>query len=141
MNDAYEAAQHILKTINFGRLLQLPENGSAEGTTGDGEHPTSAGESIPDLGAGSSVGNGGAEHHPVADASAVAGIMMGSAGALDEADEHQRAELQAQLALLSAQLTELAQEMQAETEVPAVEGNVDVPMDAEAEGEEDEEGG
>lgn len=112
LNDVYEAAQHILKTINFGSLLQLPSNENdttADGPAADGsagENPANTGMPVEH-----------SDNQLVDDPSVGAGIMTGGdAGALDGVDESQRAELQAQLALLSVQLTDLAQEMQAEAE-------------------------
>lgn len=69
LSDAYEAAQHILRTLNFsGELLKMPEEGTSEaGLSGTGLDADMTVESV-------------------------------------------RAQLQAQLALLAAQLSEIASE-------------------------------
>ncbi|OJT15150.1 hypothetical protein TRAPUB_8254 [Trametes pubescens] len=100
-SDAWEAAQHILQAINFGGL----------------ELATSASSSSNASGAASSS----AAPPPVladgdADLAAVLSALVNAAGAAAPAEppravltEDERAALQAQLALLAAQLTEIAE--------------------------------
>ncbi|KAG5639489.1 hypothetical protein H0H81_000627 [Sphagnurus paluster] len=97
-HDAWEAAQNILKAINFDSLLQIPQedekaaddNASASLTAG----PSTAATSAPAIGGTDVLTHTTTEEtNPSTDAYAAG-----------------RAELQAQLALLAAQLAELSQE-------------------------------
>ncbi|EDR10875.1 uncharacterized protein LACBIDRAFT_315821 [Laccaria bicolor S238N-H82] len=84
VSDAYEAAQNILKAINFGNLLQLPPEETNDGATPD-QPPSSPPK----------------ENNVSA--------MPTSPADVPVEQPHPRAELQAHLALLVAQLAELAQ--------------------------------
>ncbi|KAJ8080460.1 hypothetical protein PM082_017293 [Marasmius tenuissimus] len=86
--DAFEAAQHILKALNFGALLTM-----------DGED-ANAGE-------GESDRNAGAGTSDITDNDLPIPVDTGTG---DSFDENIRAELQAQLALLAVQLGEILQE-------------------------------
>ncbi|KAJ7600803.1 hypothetical protein C8J56DRAFT_911328 [Mycena floridula] len=89
-DDTYEGAHQILSAINIGRLLQIAS--SAQLT--DGKLNVNFGQ---DAGAGQSV-----QLPPI-----------------EGVEESERAALQAQLALLACQLTELAHEVQAENDIPS----------------------
>ncbi|KAF9466275.1 hypothetical protein BDZ94DRAFT_1187600 [Collybia nuda] len=105
--DAYEAAQNILKAINFGGLLEFPEEDettkksiipqvtTTEVPTGSIFHPTPTNVTID---VDSSVG------HTLETNRVGVGINT-----LQVSSGNPRAELQAQLALLAAQLAELVQ--------------------------------
>ncbi|KAI6147096.1 hypothetical protein BKA82DRAFT_4149533 [Pisolithus tinctorius] len=89
--DAWEAAQSILKAINFGQLLHMSEGDMAgnPGTTSTERPSASSTESL--------------------DSQAVSrDRAVGESGPQVELTGEQRAALQAQLALLAAQLAELA---------------------------------
>ncbi|KAI6039307.1 hypothetical protein EDC04DRAFT_2686040 [Pisolithus marmoratus] len=88
--DAWEAAQNILKAINFGQLLRM--NGDAEDNSG-----TISTERPPGPSAESFDSQSMSRVHAV-----------GEPGPQVELTGNQRAALQAQLALLAAQLVELA---------------------------------
>ncbi|KAH9484091.1 hypothetical protein JR316_0003571 [Psilocybe cubensis] len=112
--DAYEAAQNILSAINFGSMYQLPpEERQKDGQPKDDQPATETSEEITD---------NGVEHllsHVQAMLASNAASQSGttapaSAPSLPQptngtSPEDPRAELQAQLALLAAQLAELAQ--------------------------------
>jgi hypothetical protein len=100
---AYEAAQSILKAINFGGLLKLPP---------DEDEPKNEGLSQPPH----NVGNG--VEHLLSHVQAVLASRNSEVeeetlpvlpSSSSQVPENKRAELQAQLALLSAQLAGLAQ--------------------------------
>ncbi|CAA7265380.1 unnamed protein product [Cyclocybe aegerita] len=114
--DAYEAAQNILKAINFGGLLSMPSD--------DDQHHNESRAKDDRAQEAASIANGvenllshvqavlaanaaGAEAQSAAGPVAVAGGAIAPAVPTPPADP--RAELQAQLALLSAQLAELGQ--------------------------------
>lgn len=82
VDDPYEAAQNILKAINFGSLLQLPPEEDGKTADANQSSPTDPPLSVP-----STLGIQNTEY----------------------SDTNPRAELQAHLALLAAQLAELAQ--------------------------------
>ena len=84
VDDPYEAAQNILKAINFGSLLQLPPEEDGKVADANQSSPTDA-------------------HLPLSIPS-TSGIQN-----TKYSDANPRAELQAHLALLAAQLAELAQ--------------------------------
>ena len=116
--DAYEAAQSILKAINFGSLLQLPTEDSNEGR-GRGADPQHSGletllSHVQAALASSATGTTTAGPLPVAGpaASAPPAPPTNHGPAVDP-----RAELQAQLALLAAQLAELSQAEEAASPV------------------------
>ncbi|KAH9847901.1 hypothetical protein C2E23DRAFT_862969 [Lenzites betulinus] len=100
-NDAWEAAQHILQAINF-ELAASSSKDSSSGTTAQ---------------AGAAAD--GASSHDIADSdlAAVLNALVSAASAAAPAQEppratlteDERASLQAQLALLAAQLTEIAE--------------------------------
>ena len=114
---AYEAAQSILKAINFGGLLKLPPDEQNEQKQG----------------ASPSVGNGveqllshvqailaaeNAEEATVGSSALSSGSSLLPSVPAVQASAETRAELQAQFALLSAQLAELAQTEQSEAMAP-----------------------
>ncbi|PPQ67666.1 hypothetical protein CVT25_012694 [Psilocybe cyanescens] len=130
--DAYEAAQNILSAINFGSMYQLPPEERQKDSQARDEHSST--ETTDD------VTDNGVEHllsHVQAMlASNAAASQSGSAAPTsvhapppqtsnDGSTEDPRAELQAQLALLAAQLVELAQ-----AEEHAFEGQVPQPAAA-----------
>lgn len=102
-SDAWEAAQNILKAINFGSLIQMGKDEQKRYgmAGGDGENVNPA---------------GGQNHPPPVIASDV--NLMGGSTQATETSTHSsgvvltpgdRASLQAQLALLAAQMAELAE--------------------------------
>ncbi|KAI0670899.1 hypothetical protein C8Q78DRAFT_1069623 [Trametes maxima] len=105
--DAWEAAQHILQAINFGDLklaTQTQSTAPAAGQTGQSAQGT-AGVPPP------VIVSGGDD-----DLSAVLSALVSAAGVTANTEpprasltEDERAALQAQLALLAAQLTEIAE--------------------------------
>ncbi|KAK7464656.1 hypothetical protein VKT23_005863 [Stygiomarasmius scandens] len=118
LGDAYEAAQHILKAINFGALLKMDTDDDAVlSDQPSPSGPEAPSETAPVDGHHSSVGSKTvASKRPVAHAP----------GDDNDAEHSIRAELQAQLALLAAQLSEMAQEMSVSQAVPW-EAPSDVP--------------
>ncbi|PFH52462.1 hypothetical protein AMATHDRAFT_74251 [Amanita thiersii Skay4041] len=115
--DAYEAAQNILRAINFGSLLQLSnetddvnKNGSVDAAmAGGAANPPATSVTVSGEGA-----DGLANSVPPGTGPSVSGFPSVAGGA----PANGRAELQAQLALLAAQLAGLANEQ--ETPVVAV---------------------
>lgn len=106
--DAYEAAQTILKAINFGNLLQLPAEGSDGGHGADDHQSQQSGLETLLSHVQAALASSAAE------ATAVGSLpVTGPAAPLPRAPPTNvadpRAELQAQLALLAAQLAELSQ--------------------------------
>jgi hypothetical protein len=106
--DAYEAAQTILKAINFGSLLQLPVEGSDDSRGADEHQPQHSGletllSHVQAALASSTAGTTAAGPLPVAEPAEPATLT--NPGTAVEP----RAELQAQLALLAAHLAELSQ--------------------------------
>ena len=85
-SDAWEAAQAILKAINFGSLLQ--------GTAAKSSQPSPPANSV--------------HAEPVSDRATAS--ASASAGPVQSLTERDRASLQAQLALLAAQLAEIAED-------------------------------
>lgn len=100
-NDAWEAAQNILKAINFGQLFQIS---SEENKSGE---PSMSGDSQNQL-AAADVRADKSSLAPGAVLGASASSRLDGVGKQVELDAEQRAALQAQLALLAAQLAELA---------------------------------
>lgn len=100
-SDAWEAAQNILKAINFGQLFQISneENKAGEPSTSANSPNLQAtvGGSDPSLSTSDAI---------VVEEST--GARLDGAGKWTELNAEQRAALQAQLALLAAQLAELA---------------------------------
>ncbi|KAH7885287.1 hypothetical protein F5I97DRAFT_1363265 [Phlebopus sp. FC_14] len=97
-SDAWEAAQNILKAINFGQLLQIASDGDISGVSGATPPSTSSAEQRPAT----------TRDQPSSTAS---GSHIPTFGGIDppvELNGEHRAALQAQLALLAAQLAELA---------------------------------
>jgi hypothetical protein len=95
-SDAWEAAQAILKAINFGSILQA--------TTAKQPGPPHFQPSPPT----NSVHAG-----PASDRALASGVMNGggaASGSVQELSDRDRASLQAQLALLAAQLAEIAED-------------------------------
>lgn len=113
--DAYEAAQNILKAINFGDLLQIASESGTDGKkSGDvsvdqltslliqAQNVMSAQmDAVPQVASSPGV--------PLPTLSATAGVAVAIPTTL-ERPTNIRAELQAQLALLAVQLAELSQE-------------------------------
>ncbi|KAH7928473.1 hypothetical protein BV22DRAFT_1117606 [Leucogyrophana mollusca] len=95
-SDAWEAAQSILKAINFGQLLQMSAEGDGADSRAGADGGAGVGAGLPVEG---SVGGGG-------DADDDGGGRTPQAGLTGD----ERAALQAQLALLAAQLAEMADE-------------------------------
>ena len=100
-SDAWEAAQNILKAINFGQLFQISSEEN------EGGEPSTSG-SLPNQPA-----TADAPDKPSLTSGAIfreesASSRLDGAGRSTELDAEQRAALQAQLALLAAQLAELA---------------------------------
>lgn len=99
-SDAWEAAQNILKAINFGQLFQISneENKAGESSASGDPHnqQTTDGPDKPSL-LSDAIAPG---EYP--------GSRLDGAGKSAEVNAEQRAALQAQLALLAAQLAELA---------------------------------
>jgi hypothetical protein len=97
-SDAWEAAQNILKAINFGSLIQIDqENTQGAGKTSNGNTATGI------------VRDETAVLPPTISSKGVDSSVMGSAAAdTGEFGPQERAVLQAQLALLAAQMAELA---------------------------------
>ncbi|KAF8842159.1 hypothetical protein BDN67DRAFT_966145 [Paxillus ammoniavirescens] len=105
-SDAWEAAQNILKAINFGQMFQISTDDDKAGEPG----PSTIDNSFDRQTAVSFNG-------PEKQASAISGehnhgegvrLSLGAAEQRVELNGEQRAALQAQLALLAAQLAELA---------------------------------
>ena len=96
-SDAWEAAQNILNAINFGQLFQLSneENRGGEPSTSS-KLPNQQGAYKPSLTLGAAFREESASSR------------LDGAGKSAELNAEQRAALQAQLALLAAQLAELA---------------------------------
>lgn len=95
-SDAWEAAQNILKAINFGQLLRMPEEEAADGT---GTASTSAErQSVP-----SNEMNDSQAAPATDDCATTASVLQ------VQLNGEERAALQAQLALLAAQLAELTE--------------------------------
>jgi len=95
-SDAWEAAQSILKAINFGQLLRMPEEETADGT---GTASTSAERQL----LPSNETNDSQAAPAKDDCAATASVSQ------VQLNGEERAALQAQLALLAAQLAELAE--------------------------------
>ncbi|KAL4080661.1 hypothetical protein J3A83DRAFT_4355676 [Scleroderma citrinum] len=94
-SDAWEAAQNILKAINFGQLLRMPDEDTADGSgtvSTAAEHQSVPSDEVVDNQTAPASG----DH-----ATRGSGIQV-------ELKGEERAALQAQLALLAAQLAELA---------------------------------
>ncbi|RDB24214.1 hypothetical protein Hypma_008698 [Hypsizygus marmoreus] len=104
VEDAYEAAHNILKAINFHDLLQLPaeEEEKVPGDSSGGER--SAAAEMSNAASTLPPSTTGFDHFP----ETVPGTADG-VSATEYPGGNPRAELQAQLALLAAQLAELAQ--------------------------------
>ena len=109
--DAYEAAQTILKAINFGNLLQLPVEESDDSRGADEHQPQHTGletllSHVQAALASSTAGTTAAGPLPVAEpAEPAPQTKLTNPGTAVDL----RAELQAQLAFLAAQLAELSQ--------------------------------
>lgn len=100
-SDAWEAAQNILKAINFGQLFQISNEDNKTGESSSSansldQRATVGGPDKPSLASGAIV------------AEEATGSRLDNVGKSAELDAEQRAALQAQLALLAAQLAELA---------------------------------
>jgi len=117
---AYEAAQSILKAINFGDLLKLPPDEQHEQKTQGAFAAQSAGDGVEQLlsHVQAILAAENAEEEAPSSGSSLVPLPVLPASA------ETRAELQAQLALLSAQLAELAQtECQSDAVVPHLAGS------------------
>ncbi|KAG5732743.1 hypothetical protein E4T56_gene16732 [Termitomyces sp. T112] len=102
VQDAWEAAQNILKAINFDTLLSLPKEESNNNNLETNPPPAGPSAAVPP----STSAPLASDVPPnTADGSAPASIVTGT-----ENQTAGRAELQAHLALLAAQLAELSQE-------------------------------
>ncbi|KAG6861669.1 hypothetical protein C0995_013675 [Termitomyces sp. Mi166 len=99
--DAWEAAQNILKAINFDTLLSLPKE---ESDTAGAIQPLAGSNTAVPPSASTSAPTGSEVRPSTADGSAATSLVN------TEAYSAGRAELQAHLALLAAQLAELSQE-------------------------------
>jgi hypothetical protein len=114
--DTYEAAQNILKAINFGDLFQIASEGGADGRKADGvsvDQLTSllaqAQNAISQSREINTVPQVSPPAAPLPTLSSSAGVVVAGGSGL-EPPTNVRAELQAQLVLLAAQLVELSQE-------------------------------
>jgi hypothetical protein len=114
-SDAWEAAQAILKAINFGSLLQAT---AAKPAASPHRQPSPAANSV------QAVSDRVSASERMTHASA-------PAGSVQSLSERDRASLQAQLALLAAQLAEIAEDtLVSDLNVPdAEEGNCMVAED------------
>ncbi|KAI0648170.1 hypothetical protein C8Q79DRAFT_558509 [Trametes meyenii] len=104
--DAWEAAQHILQAINFGDLKLATQPSSTAPAAGQSNQTAQGAAGVPPPAA--ATGDD--------DLSAVLSALVSAAGVTANAEpprasltEDERAALQAQLALLAAQLTEIAE--------------------------------
>ncbi|TFK27347.1 hypothetical protein FA15DRAFT_666407, partial [Coprinopsis marcescibilis] len=95
-SDAYEAAQNILKAINFGNLLQFPTDEAQDGVTSKDAGLQSVQNQARNVAAGPA--DAGPSH--------------------SNQDVGGRADLQAHLALLAVQLSELARMQEADLDAP-----------------------
>lgn len=100
-SDAWEAAQNILKAINFGQLFRISNEENKAGESSTSANPldqqaTAGGPGNPSLTPGAIIPEESA------------GPRLDGVGSSAELNAEQRAALQAQLALLAAQLAELA---------------------------------
>ena len=93
-SDAWEAAQNILKAINFGQLFQISNEENKAGESSTPAHLINQRASTD-----------GSDQSSVLGAAISAALVAGKS---TELNAEQRAALQAQLALLAAQLAELA---------------------------------
>ena len=127
--DAYEAAQTILKAINFRNLLQLPAEDPEDGLAADGHQAQQSGletllshvqAALASSAADASAAGPLAVPAPVGVMPAPSALPINIESAADP-----RAELQAQIALLAAQLVELSQ---AEEAVPIVQDMPPAPL-------------
>lgn len=96
-SDAWEAAQNILKAINFGQLFQISNEENKAGEPSTSVNPVS--QHVP---------ADGPDKPSSALGAVIPGELAAVGGAAVELDAEQRAALQARLALLAAQLAELA---------------------------------
>jgi hypothetical protein len=95
-SDAWQAAQNILNAINFGELTKMSEDeGPQEGEKG--AHSATGKESSP-------------AHPPVAAKTNVSSANPSSSVFVPGNNGEERAELQAHLALLAAQLAEIGED-------------------------------
>lgn len=114
--DAYEAAQNILKAINFGDLFQIASEGGADGKKADDVSVDQLTSLLVQAQNAMSAQMDAAPHVassqpavPLPTLSANAGVAV-AVPTVSEPPTNVRAELQAQLVLLAAQLAELSQE-------------------------------
>ena len=129
--DAYEAAQTILKAINFGNLLQLPTEDSDCLRAEDHQSQQSGLETLlshVQAALASSAAGATLAGPPSVAGPAVPVPLAPSTNIEPIADP--RAELQAQLALLAAQLAELSQAEEASTpqDVPLMPLPISAPI-------------
>jgi len=112
--DAYEAAQTILKAINFGNLLQLPAEESDDGHTADEHRAQHSGLETLLSHVQAALASSAAEPPTVT------GPVVPTPPAVTnlESAVDPRAELQAHLALLAAQLAEFSQAEEAVQDAP-----------------------
>ena len=124
---AYEAAQSILKAINFGDLLKLPPDEQHERTTTTttrGAAAQSVGDGVEQLLSHVQAILAAENAEEEGTSAPSSGLSLVPLPTALPASAETRAELQAQLALLSAQLAELAQtECQSEAVVPHLAGS------------------
>ncbi|PPQ65309.1 hypothetical protein CVT24_011436 [Panaeolus cyanescens] len=135
-SDAYEAAKTILNAINFGDLLKLPADDSANATSDSHTQDDAAEHQLIASGVENllshvqaALANSQANPQTTQSDIPISGTQASSAPVLQPQSEEEqtggpRAELQAQLALLAAQLAELSQSENAppatETSLPHV---------------------
>ncbi|KAF5345512.1 hypothetical protein D9758_012034 [Tetrapyrgos nigripes] len=112
LGDAYEAARHILKTINFGAILD-GDDGDVAGDDGPAETgPSAANAAAP-------VVSSGGQHSVSGKIVSAKRPVLYPPPSYNDTERSIRAELQAHLALLAAQLSEMSQEASAPEEVIA----------------------
>jgi len=114
--DAWEAAQNILKAINFGQLFQISNEENKAG------EPSTSVQSI-----NQQASADGSDQPSALSAATPAESASMLAGNSTELNAEQRAALQAQLALLAAQLAELA-----DVSEDKLSHNLEVPMNTTA---------
>ncbi|KAF8638820.1 hypothetical protein AX17_001878 [Amanita inopinata Kibby_2008] len=108
--DAYEAAQNILRAINFGGLLQISNEEAANNETGSSTSVDTSSQPLATAAAEASVGLPTVMLSNVDAEGNAQGMRTGSTVTATALPTNTRAELQAQLALLAAQLAEIGEE-------------------------------
>jgi len=118
---AYEAAQSILKAINFGGLLKLPQDEHESKDEDPCQPPHTVDNGVEHLLSHVQAILASRSSEEAATSGSLPGMVAETAPSVPpslsvQVPENKRAELQAQLALLSAQLAELAQMEESQVE-------------------------